>query len=462
MTVTVTYDVAAGVEPTTISNTVNITSDEDTTTANDTVDVSVVADLSVTKSSSPDPYIPGSPISYLIQVSNAGPSLVSELILTETLPLDLTNVVYSPSEGTYDPGTGLWTGLDLGVGESVTLVVDADVASDSTAPLVNIVTVMPPESVTDPDLSNNTASDQNPSDSTSDLSLIKTADNSTVSPGSAVAYTIVVTNEGPGIAVGAQVVDQIPSEMVNPEWNCAAAGSAIASCSSDAGTGDIDITVDLGPGDTATVTVTGNVATGATGQFDNSAQVISEDDPDPTNNVDVATVNVTAISDLRVEKSASTVTSSPGDEIVYTVTVHNDGPSSAPGVAVVDELPSGAQPVTVSTSVGVCTVVNGTVECDLGTLQSGSQAVVTITVRTDMTVAGSTIVNTASATSDNPDPNPSNDISSVSVDISPGATSLPFTGSTPLPKLFVALAAMISGVAMVALGRREDEEPGTV
>ena len=91
MTVTVTYDIAANVEPTTISNTANITSDEDTTSANDTVDVTEDVTLTAVKTFTADPVTAGSTgNTFTIQVTNTGSSTADNINITDTVDPALT------------------------------------------------------------------------------------------------------------------------------------------------------------------------------------------------------------------------------------------------------------------------------------------------------------------------------------------------------------------------------------
>ena len=51
--------------------------------------------------------MPGTPITYTIVVSNAGPSTVSSLTLTDAVPAALLDPAFgAPSAGSYDPATG--------------------------------------------------------------------------------------------------------------------------------------------------------------------------------------------------------------------------------------------------------------------------------------------------------------------------------------------------------------------
>ena len=68
--------------------------------------------------------------------------------------------------------------------------------------LSNTASVTVPGSATDPDPTDNTATDTTEVTATADLSVTKTDGVTAVQPGTAVTYTIVVSNAGPSAAVG--------------------------------------------------------------------------------------------------------------------------------------------------------------------------------------------------------------------------------------------------------------------
>ncbi len=125
----------------------------------------------------------------------------------------------------------------------------------------------------------------------------------------------------------------------------------------------------------------------------------------------------TAGADLSIAVTDSPDPASVGGTITYTLTVTNNGPSSAAGVAVSDPLP--ATVTFVSASSG-CTGT-ATVSCPVGTLASGAAASVQIVVTA--TSAG-TVANTATVTASTSDPNGANNSAtdSTTVGSAPGCT----------------------------------------
>jgi uncharacterized repeat protein (TIGR01451 family) len=117
-----------------------------------------------------------------------------------------------------------------------------------------------------------------------------------------------------------------------------------------------------------------------------------------------------AVTDLSIEKTADGSSFIVGDEIVYSITVSNDGPDISPAL-VTDTLP--AQVSLVSLDAG-CSESGGTVTCDLGTLDPGESASFEIVVEA---IADGTVTNTATVAGADIDTDPANNSSTVSVNV---------------------------------------------
>jgi uncharacterized repeat protein (TIGR01451 family) len=114
-----------------------------------------------------------------------------------------------------------------------------------------------------------------------DLSITITDGNEFAITGKPIVYTIVVTNAGPDPAVGATVIDTLPNTVINVTWTCAATGG---SCSSPGGSGDLNTSVNLNSGGTATFTISGWLALSARDTLTNDASVSHGADSNPSNN----------------------------------------------------------------------------------------------------------------------------------------------------------------------------------
>jgi uncharacterized repeat protein (TIGR01451 family) len=117
--------------------------------------------------------------------------------------------------------------------------------------------------------------------------------------------------------------------------------------------------------------------------------------------------------DLSIIKTGNPNPVTVGNNLTYTVTVTNNGPDTATGVALTDTLPSGISLFSVKTSQGSCSGTS-TVNCNIGTLNNGSSATVTIVVTTTKT---GTLSNTASVTANESDPDTANNTSTVNTTV---------------------------------------------
>src|SRR5207247_72321 len=112
------------------------------------------------------------------------------VILTDTLPPQLLNPVFgTPSAGSYNSTSGVWSGLTLATGQSVTITLSGTIDPAATGNMTNSVHVAPPVGVTDTDLTNNDATDTDTLTPQADLAAAKTDGKLTAVPGTSDTYT---------------------------------------------------------------------------------------------------------------------------------------------------------------------------------------------------------------------------------------------------------------------------------
>jgi uncharacterized repeat protein (TIGR01451 family) len=221
--------------------------------------------------------------------------------------------------------------------------------------------------------------------------------------GEDLTYTIQVTNNGPSTATGVVIADSLPASVA---FVSASAGCALAAVEVQCAVGS------LAPGASAAVAVV--VRPGAAGALANTVSVgAAETDPSPANNTATAMTAVTAIADLALTKSDAPDPIVVGNNITYTLTATNLGPSTATNVVVTDTLPSGSTFVSAS---GSCAHAGGVVTCQLGTLARNAFIALSIEVET---ASAGTLVNTATATAIEPDPNGGNNTATASTTVQP-------------------------------------------
>jgi uncharacterized repeat protein (TIGR01451 family) len=139
---------------------------------------------------------------------------------------------------------------------------------------------------------------------------------------------------------------------------------------------------------------------------------------DATPPFDATLVDVTK-ADLSVTKTDSPDPAKSGATLTYTIVVTNNGPATANGVTVSDQLPKQAGFGSVTTTQGSCTAkpAKRTVTCTIGTLTSGASATIVITVKP--TNPG-TLTNTVTVSSTSPaDPNTANNRAVATTTVTP-------------------------------------------
>jgi uncharacterized repeat protein (TIGR01451 family) len=175
-------------------------------------------------------------------------------------------------------------------------------------------------------------------DPTADLAVTMSDGQATAVPGLAVQYMISVTG-GSMDAFGARVRDEIPVTLVGATWTCTAVGGATCAPS---GSGSIDDTVDLPAGSSLTYALTATIDPLARGTLVNRVSVTApagRTDPDLANNTAVDSDDLTPRADLGITKTDGRTAAIPGEPVVYTITVHNAGPSAVVAATVADSVP---------------------------------------------------------------------------------------------------------------------------
>ncbi len=362
------------------------------------------ADISISKTDGTLTETPGTPVTYTIVATNSGPSSVTGMTVADTLPSALSGATWtcSATAGSTCPASGtgnINASVDLLTSGTATFTLTANIAANATGSLSNTAAVTLPVTVTDPTLGNNSATDVDTLGGIADLRITKTDGQTTDTAGTSISYTIVASNLGPSNVIGATVTDTIPATLSGTTWTCVATAGATCAAS---GTGNINDTINIAVGSTATYTVTANIVPGATGVLSNTAAIsVPSGTTDPTslNNSAIDTTTLSVSNDLSVTKTDGSLTEVPGTPVTYTVVVTNNGPSAAVGATVTDTLPAtltGANWTCTASAGGSCAAsgtgnINDTVNLPLG-----GTATYTLNANVSPSATGS-VANTASA-----------------------------------------------------------------
>ncbi|HEU4662562.1 MAG TPA: hypothetical protein VFS55_00885 [Dokdonella sp.] len=350
-TFTVTGTVSAAATGS-LSNTATATPPAGTTdpapgdnSATDTDTLAAQADLAITKTDGSASATPGSPITYTIVASNAGPSNVTAATVADTVPASITGATWTAAYagGASGPASGsgnIAATVDIPVGGTATFTLSGTVSATATGTLANTATIAAPAGTTDPVPANNSATDSDSLSPSANLAITKTDGSASATPGSTITYTIVASNAGPSTATGALVADTIPASITSATWTAAYAGGATGPAS---GSGNIAATVTVPVGGTATFTVTGTVSAAATGSLSNTATVtppVGTTDPNPADDSATDTDTLAAQADLAITKTDGSASATPGSPITYTIVASNAGPSNVTAATVADTVPA--------------------------------------------------------------------------------------------------------------------------
>ena len=224
ISVTVSVAQSAG---SSITNTASVSGGGQANTANDSSsDATTIissSDLSLTKVVTTPGSGINSNVTFTVTLTNSGPTNASNVAVKDQLPSGLTYVSSTPSVGSYNSGTGIWTVAALATGSSATLQLVARI--DALGSLTNTAQVTASDQP-DPDSTpnnNNAAEDDQASASLStsppSITLCKTIVGQpcpppalpTQAPGSDISYSVTFTNSGGSFASNFIITDPIPT-----------------------------------------------------------------------------------------------------------------------------------------------------------------------------------------------------------------------------------------------------------
>ncbi|MCJ8146678.1 hypothetical protein MKI79_07165 [Acinetobacter sp. A3.8] len=445
---TITASVTA--ESGNVSNVANIAmpaggTDTDTTnnSATDTNSVTPRADLGVVKTQragtsgtftrDPVSIVPlgvlGSVVEYQLVMTNNGPATVTGATFADIIPSPF--VFNSFQESTPTSGNGATACTATNSGNTVTGTFSGPsgatcrVVIRATAPLLaatgtytNTATVNRPNTIHDPDTTNNSSSVETAIAPAADMAIEKlqsltngsfAVTDLTVNQGSNVFYQIKVTNNGPtgigGLLTGtASFTDTVPTNITN--LTLLTAGTT--ACPAPTINGQtVSGAFSGASGASCTYIVQGTATT--VGSITNTATVSSTGLSDTVTSNNSSAVNLTIVpaADLEITKSDSLTSTYTGDEVTYTIAVTNKGPSAANGALFKDAAVTGLSKTSLT-----CAASNGA-SCPLApdlnianiestnglaipTLPNGG--VVTFTVKANVTATSGNVSNVATIT----------------------------------------------------------------
>jgi uncharacterized repeat protein (TIGR01451 family) len=419
-----------------------------------TTEVLTAADLSVTKTDSPDPVEAGGDITYTITVTNNGPGSAGNGVLTEAVPSGTTFVSISGAsmggptgECEVTPELGSTGQIEcslptLASGDVVTYTLTVHVleTENNGATITNTASVGSSTNA-DPNPANDSATATTAVHASADLVATSSDSPDPVFAGANLTYTINVADNGPASAHGVTLADALPAgttfvSLAAPAgFNCTTptvGTNGTVNCAGgtvDAGTsGAFELVVRVAPG-TAAGTTLSNTATASA----------STPEANPGDESATSTTTVNTAADV-----AATVTGAPdpvssGADLTYTIGVQNNGPSDAANVSLADTLPPGTTFTSLTAPAGFTCMAPavgaaGSVNCSASTLAAGATPTFTLVVHvSSATPAGSTLSNTVTTSSTTADPAAGNGSATATTQVQRSADLAVTSAGSPDP-----------------------------
>jgi len=408
-----------------------------------------VTDLGIAKVLSSKDLVAGQQATYAVSVTNYGPSAARDVVVIDDLDPRLTYVSSAGSDWTcsavdqkvscaYTANGGVLPAASPAVATSFDLTVLVSASSGGTD-ISNTasVTTSTPEVGPAP----NTSTSTGPTTARADLTLAKSHSDTAIA-GQNLAYTLVVTNNGPSnssLAAGGgylKVTDILPDGMsfvsASAGWRCTTAGQLVT----------CDYPGNLAPGGSVSLVMTVAIAAHVQGVVSNAAFVTGDGtvpDREPGNNHSTDPTEVLRESVLSLTKTLDTPAPVvAGTTARFTLQAVNAGPGNAESVTVRDTLPQYLSFVSASGAGWTCEAYGQDVVCERPTASLGAQPPITVLAAVDPAVPVTpangvlTVQNVAELTSGTP-----------STITNPGPVDVPIIASADLQLTKAASAATV-------------------
>ncbi|QMU30199.1 ice-binding family protein [Adhaeribacter radiodurans] len=385
----------------------------------------IEADLSIEKKSNRNTVPLGEMVTFTITVTNYGPQEAANVEVVEDFPYANLEVVDYSAPGSvqviFEPDKKVFL-FKLGsmkVKDKVVVTVTAKAIAPANV-VTNKVAVKADTQDSNPIKNNAEVSIRIPTAS-ANLYVTKTVNKTVAKVGDILNYVVTVENLGPDKATNVALTETFPigflSILGNPTVNTGNYTQNISVDPTSTYSQNLFTIGDLGVNEKAILTINARII--KNGRITNTAQITNNAVLDPTGLNNKATVVTDAgavpLVDLQIIKKASSSTITLGNEVTYTLTARNNGPTNATGVVVTDVLASDLKYVR-SSPEGQFDASTGTYSWIIGSLAAGQETSITLTALPQ--IAGQ-IANSAVIAGNELDLISGNDLSEVVICVAP-------------------------------------------
>lgn len=330
----------------------------------DTTEIEISTDVIVTKNDNATGAVAGEAHSYTVTVINDGSQRVRQVQVQDQFPIfdgvdtlagftggSVSWQCSASADACCNSGTSqcgrdaptapvtadaLDLAVDLPGQSSVTFTITGTLDPGATGTLSNTASASLPDSIKDPDISNNEATDDDTQlESDIGLSITKVLEEVTPDENDGAPFTldyrVEVFNAGPSIAAGVVVEDPLDDLQLDRDnatepatWTCAVAANpdGNSSCDTASGTGALDAVVDVGVDGSVVFDITVLTTDTASGEISNTASATPASGASAEVTIDSS---LRAEADLSITNTDNLATATPGTEHRYSIEVRNSG-----------------------------------------------------------------------------------------------------------------------------------------
>lgn len=318
------------------------------------------ADLSITKTASPNPVVVGQNLTYVLTVNNAGPDAATDVHVRDALanllnPGGLVSAAVTTGSGTCNPA-GPANGdvtvdctiptLASGATAVVTIVVKPGNTGSTDLTRTNSATVHSND-VGDPNRGNNTSNTTSTTvQPRVDMTVTKSVTPNPVHVGEPLVYVVTARNNGPSTATNVKITDVLPANTAMLGTATATNGGSCTAPADGATSGTVECTwASVPPNTQYTATFRLRPLAAALNTTIHNVVNVTTDSTETNTNNNSGSADATVIAadlDILVHKTDSVDPVVLGGDTMYTITVTNVGPSYGTNLVVTDTFPQGS------------------------------------------------------------------------------------------------------------------------